>query len=330
MDLKNSQWIVYDLGGGTFDVALVKIVEGELKVVDHEGDNYLGGADFDALLVERIIVSVASEKGQVCRSVGTDEKRVGKTQQPLVWPPQKGRGSKNRTIGKDRRRTLSFRSRTTEATALTRFITVTQAPEYEATIKDSIDATADMLKKILTRNALRSEDLKFILMVGGSTYTPFVRKRVEELVGIPVNTGIDPTNAIAIGAAYFAAGKEISVDEKSAEQTRFQSGALKVRAAYNRTSMERGRNVYREGRWRCHGNVLPHHARRRRLRQWLEKACVANSRGPAAPRVMLTDSFLRSRFMTARTTEFRLTSIPFSSRLRKANTASPANLCQRI
>ena len=53
MDLKNSQWIVYDLGGGTFDVALVRIVAGELKVVDHEGDNYLGGADFDALMVER-------------------------------------------------------------------------------------------------------------------------------------------------------------------------------------------------------------------------------------------------------------------------------------
>ena len=41
-DLRNSQWIVYDLGGGTFDVALIRIVEGELKVIDHEGDNYLG------------------------------------------------------------------------------------------------------------------------------------------------------------------------------------------------------------------------------------------------------------------------------------------------
>src|ERR1039458_7222894 len=46
LDLKNSQWIVYDLGGGTFDVALVRIVEGELKVVDHEGDNFLCGSDF--------------------------------------------------------------------------------------------------------------------------------------------------------------------------------------------------------------------------------------------------------------------------------------------
>src|SRR5260221_718591 len=64
VDLKNSQWIVYDLGGGTFDVALVKIVEGELKIVDHEGDNYLGGADFDSLIVERIIAPWLEKKGK--------------------------------------------------------------------------------------------------------------------------------------------------------------------------------------------------------------------------------------------------------------------------
>jgi molecular chaperone DnaK len=63
-DLKNSQWIVYDLGGGTFDVALIRIVEGELKVIDHEGDNYLGGGDFDAVLVENIIVPELSKLGR--------------------------------------------------------------------------------------------------------------------------------------------------------------------------------------------------------------------------------------------------------------------------
>src|SRR5205085_10388329 len=79
--------------------------------------------------------------------------------------------------------------------------------EYEAIIKEAIDKTAEMLKKILTRNSRRPQDLKFVLMVGGSTFTPFVRRRIEELLGIPVNTGINPTNAIAIGAAYFAAAK---------------------------------------------------------------------------------------------------------------------------
>jgi molecular chaperone DnaK len=46
-EMKDGQWLVYDLGGGTFDVALIQIKDGEMKVLDHEGDNFLGGADFD-------------------------------------------------------------------------------------------------------------------------------------------------------------------------------------------------------------------------------------------------------------------------------------------
>jgi len=110
--------------------------------------------------------------------------------------------------------------------------------EYESLIKDSIDNTAEMMRKILTRNSLRPQDLKFILMVGGSTYTPFVRDRIEELLGIPVNTGIDPTNAIAIGAAYFAGTKEINLKKKSAEKPS-QPGLLKIRVSYNRASQDR-------------------------------------------------------------------------------------------
>ena len=55
-ELKDGQWLVYDLGGGTFDVALVKIQDGEMKVIDHEGDNFLGGADFDRLIVEKMLI----------------------------------------------------------------------------------------------------------------------------------------------------------------------------------------------------------------------------------------------------------------------------------
>ena len=76
-------------------------------------------------------------------------------------------------------------------------------------VRDAVDSTTQMMKRILIRNSLQPQDLKFILMVGGSTYIPYVRKRVEEVMGIPVNTGIDPTNAIVIGAAYFAGSKEL-------------------------------------------------------------------------------------------------------------------------
>ena len=75
IDLKNSLWMVYDLGGGTFDVALIRIVEGELTVVDHEGDNYLGGSDFDALMVEKVVVSTLEKKGKFDDLTRPDEER---------------------------------------------------------------------------------------------------------------------------------------------------------------------------------------------------------------------------------------------------------------
>src|ERR1700743_2040489 len=56
------QWLVYDLGGGTFDVALVRIEDEEMKVVDHEGDNYFGGVDFDNLLLMEVVVPYLEKK----------------------------------------------------------------------------------------------------------------------------------------------------------------------------------------------------------------------------------------------------------------------------
>jgi len=74
-------------------------------------------------------------------------------------------------------------------------------------------------------------------MVGGSTYIPFVRKHVEEVMGIPVNTDIDPTNAIVVGAAFFAGTKEKNVSDPSAIFHQ-QDYAIKVNASYGRNSQE--------------------------------------------------------------------------------------------
>mgnify|MGYP000430462576 CR=1 FL=1 len=61
---EEGQWLVYDLGGGTFDVALVEINDGEMKIIDHEGDNFLGGTDFDNKIVEKIILPFIEHEGQ--------------------------------------------------------------------------------------------------------------------------------------------------------------------------------------------------------------------------------------------------------------------------
>lgn len=239
VDLRNSQWIVYDLGGGTFDVALVRIVEGELKIVDHEGDNYLGGTDFDALIVEKLIVPHLEKKGKFTDLLPQMKSATGRYNR-LWYSLLRGAEAAKIELSTQSSAEIDLSRSGIEdenGMVIDGYIEITRS-EYESLIKDVIDNTAEMLRKILTRNSLRPQDLKFVLMVGGSTYTPFVRRRIEELLSIPINTGIDPTNAIVIGVAYYAATKEINLGEKSAEKAD-QLGVLRVKASYNRASRER-------------------------------------------------------------------------------------------
>lgn len=237
-NLRNSQWMVYDLGGGTFDVALVRIIEGELTVVDHEGDNYLGGMDFDALLVEKVIVPEIIRRGRFTDLLKQMKSEKGKYNR--LW---------YRLMHAAETAKIELSSKTSaeidlgmvnledeDGNQIDSLLNLTRS-EFEDVIKDAIDGTAEMMRKILTRNSLRPEDLGFVLMVGGGSYIPFVRKRVAELMGIKVNTSIDPTNAIVVGAAYFAGTKEFRTDEPG-KTTPANARKLKVRAVYNRNSQE--------------------------------------------------------------------------------------------
>lgn len=235
LDLKNSQWIVYDLGGGTFDVALVRIVEGELKVIDHEGDNYLGGTDFDALIVERIVVPWLEKQGSFKDLLSQMKSESGKHNRLWLSSLNLAEQAKIQLSTKTSAE-IAVSAEDDAGDAIEEDITITRS-EYEALIREAVDGTAEMVKKILTRNSLQPQDVKFVLMVGGSTYTPFVRKRIEEVLGIRVNTGIDPTNAIAVGAAYFAGTKEINLGEKEVGKA-VQPGTLRARVTYDRATQE--------------------------------------------------------------------------------------------
>lgn len=233
-DLENGQWLVYDLGGGTFDVALIKIKDGEMKVLDHEGDNFLGGADFDNLIVEKLIIPYLNKNFKFNDLENEMKSRTGKLNK-LYFRLLK--------LAEDAKITLSSR---TSAEIEVRDITddngeeidisidITRS-EFEGVIKEYIDKTLDMIKKILVRNSLKPSDIQFTLMVGGSTYTPYVRKRVEEILQIPINCDIDPTTAIAIGAAYYAGTKEKSFEQSDKKKA---TSGIKVRLAYQKTSQE--------------------------------------------------------------------------------------------
>jgi molecular chaperone DnaK len=211
-DLENGQWLVYDLGGGTFDVALIKIKDGEMKVLDHEGDNFLGGADFDNLIVENLVIPYLNKNYKFNDLENEMKSRSGKLNKFYLRVMIVAENAKitlsSRTSAEIEIRDISD----DRGEEIDISIDITRS-EFEGVIKDYIDKTLDMIKKILVRNSLKPSDIQFTLMVGGSTYTPYVRKRVEEILQIPINCDIDPTTAIAIGAAYYAGTKEKNFEQ---------------------------------------------------------------------------------------------------------------------
>lgn len=233
--LKAGSWLVYDLGGGTFDVALVRIAaDGELKVVDHEGDNYLGGADFDQLLAEKILVPRLEREGHFENLLAELKSRTGRWNalwQKLLFQAEQAKVELSHETSAE----VDLATKDDSGEAIDSGVEITRS-EFESLIQPLVDKTVEMVRTILTRNSLQPSDLQFVLMVGGSTLIPFVRRRVEECVGVPIAFDINPITAIAIGAAYFAAGKPV---EEIATAGQAPSAAkLHVKAVYQKATRE--------------------------------------------------------------------------------------------
>lgn len=234
-DLTDGQWLVYDLGGGTFDVALVKIADGEMKIIDHEGNNFLGGADFDQLIVEKLIIPKLNAE-YTFENLEDDLKSAsGKYNAKYYVLLRRAEEAKIRLSAVSSAEIVVDGFEDEKGNDVDLEISITRT-EFNEIVKSSIDETIDMIKKILTRNSLTAIDLQFTLMVGGSTYIPYVRQRVEEILQVPVNCEIDPTTAIAIGAAYYAATKqkEVSKTDRAKKKTE-----ISIKTAYNKTSKEK-------------------------------------------------------------------------------------------
>lgn len=206
----NGYWLVYDLGGGTFDVALVKVSDEEMKITDHEGDNFLGGKDFDAAIIEKKVIPWLEQKytftnlGQELKSASGKYNR-----QWHIWMNK----AEQAKIALSRNDTAEIKISIIDDNhfEINETIRISRK-EFESLVVNEIDETIRMIKRILERNSLTNNDISFVLMIGSSTNIPFVGNRVEEELKIKVNDEIDPTTAIAIGAAYYAGTREKNIE----------------------------------------------------------------------------------------------------------------------
>jgi molecular chaperone DnaK len=233
-EMQEGQWLVYDLGGGTFDVALIKIKDGEMKVLDHEGDNFLGGADFDNMIVEKLVIPKICEKYKFTNLEDDMKSASGKFNAKYYVLLRRAEEAKITLSAKTSAEIVVDGFEDEDGNEVDMEIIITRS-EFNEMIKPKIDETIDKIKIILAKKSLKSTDLEFTLMVGGSTYIPYVRSRVEEVLQIPANCEIDPTTAVAIGAAYYAATKPKQIDNHITKK----KTALSIRTSFKKASKEK-------------------------------------------------------------------------------------------
>jgi len=233
-ELTDGQWVVFDFGGGTFDVALIRIKNGEMKVVDHEGDNFLGGSDFDRLIVEKLVIPKISEEYTFEDLENQMKSASGKYNAKYFSLLNRAEEAKIQLSAISSDEIMVDKMEDEEGNNVDMEITITKS-EFTDLIKSTIDETIKMVKTILTKNSLTANDIQFILMVGGTTFIPYVRQRVEEVLQIPVNCEIDPTTAVAIGAAIYASTKPKEVKKTSKAKTK---SPISIKLSYNKHSKE--------------------------------------------------------------------------------------------
>ena len=187
---KDQKIMVYDLGGGTFDVSILDIGDGVFEVLATSGNNRLGGDDFD----QRIIGYLVDE---FKKTSGIDLKTDKMAMQRLKEAAEKAKIELS-GVGQTN---INLPFITADSTGPKHLdITLTRA-KFEDLIKDLVDATIKPVNQALKDAGLQASQIDQVLLVGGSTRVPLVQEKVKEITGKEPNKGINPDECVALGAA---------------------------------------------------------------------------------------------------------------------------------
>lgn len=215
----NENWLVYDLGGGTFDVALIGSKDGSISVLEHGGNNYLGGKDFDELIIQQIIKPQILKRYKFANlNLSQKDEKYGVTYSHLKSIAESSKiklTTKTEVsidiyvvkmnIGKIEPKDGDF---TDDDGKIVDFTFNLTRAEYERVISPKVDETIALSKKIIEKSNLKSDSISKIILVGASTLTPIIRHRLEKELKIKVDSSMNPFTVVAEGAAIFALGQK--------------------------------------------------------------------------------------------------------------------------
>lgn len=231
---KDSYWLVFDFGGGTFDAAIIKSEEGILTVKDTEGDNWLGGKNLDEAIVDQIIIPYLQENYAIDEIIEDSSKReiLRIALKPFAEEAKIQLSFKDSYNILSNLGDLSFVDENGKEPEID--ITLTQE-DIEKVLAPIFQKTIDVTKDLLRRNNLKASDLGTLILVGGPTYSPILRRMLKEQITKNIDTSVDPMTVVAKGAALFAS--TISVSEEVKEVSRDKT-KLQLDIKYEATSVE--------------------------------------------------------------------------------------------
>lgn len=184
---------VYDLGGGTFDISILELSNGIFEVKATNGNTNLGGEDFDNLLVKHLAEKFKKQSG-----INLNLKEHSQALQRLKESAEKAKVELSSTTKAEI--DLPFLAMDKKGNPLHFKYDLTRK-EYEELVSGLVDKTLLPCKNCLSDSGLSKSEIDEVIMVGGMTRTPFIRKRIGEFFNKTPKTNVNPDEAVAIGAA---------------------------------------------------------------------------------------------------------------------------------
>jgi molecular chaperone DnaK len=187
---KEQKIIVYDLGGGTFDISVLEIGDGVFEVKSTDGDTHLGGDDFDNAIISWMTGEFKSEHN------------IDLTKDPMALQRLKDAAEKAKIeLSSTSQSEINLPYITAQDGVPLHFVKTLSRSKFEQMISTYVDKTIACCKSALKNANIKSEDIDEVILVGGSTRVPVVQEAVEKFFNKKANKSVNPDEVVAIGAA---------------------------------------------------------------------------------------------------------------------------------
>lgn len=204
---KDQHILVYDLGGGTFDVSVVELFAGVVEVKASAGNNHLGGMDFDQRISDWVFEQFEQESGVNLLTLGTEDEIEQRVARVKAEAENAKKTLSNQSYARIHVPFIAIHNNA----PLSIDLELSQA-QFEAMIMDLAESTMTEIDKALKDADLTENDIHEVLLVGGSTRIPFIQKLVQQKFGKTPKKEINPDEAVALGAAVQAGIKTGEID----------------------------------------------------------------------------------------------------------------------